>query len=141
MLNATLTQIATDLLSAESKVLMVGTDGGANFLYVAADRIAAVLGVKPSNFAVVPIGGFWPDWNGYYEGNALQQVITGQNDQKQFQVAGGNAWKFMGMEGAVNPACVAAVDPTGTNTSEHWKCLLAENAAQHIESRIFPLEQ
>ena len=42
---------------------------------------------------------------------------------------------------AVNPACVAAVDRDGTNSSEHWRCLLAENAAQHIESRIFPLEQ
>ena len=60
--------------------------------------------------------------------------------RRNFQVAGGNAWKLMGMQAAVNPACVAMVDPTGTNSSEHWKCLLAENAAQHIESRIFPLE-
>ena len=57
VLNATLTQIAKDLLRKDSKVLVVGTDGGANFLYIAADRIGALLAVKPSNFAVVPIGG------------------------------------------------------------------------------------
>ena len=56
-LNATLTQIAKDLLSPSSKVLVVGTDGGANFLYIAADRVRELLGVKPANFAVVPVEG------------------------------------------------------------------------------------
>ena len=82
------------------------------------------------------------NWNGYYEGNALQQVIIGANDNGAGRmVPGGNAWKFMNMSGSINPACRSAIDPTGTNSSEHWRCLLAENAARHITSRIFPLEQ
>ena len=82
------------------------------------------------------------NWNGYYEGNALQQVIIGANDNgADRMVPGGNAWKFMNMSGSINPACRSAIDPTGTNSSEHWRCLLAENAARHITSRIFPLEQ
>ena len=82
------------------------------------------------------------NWNGYYEGNALQQVIIGDNDNGAGRmVPGGNAWKFLNMSGAINPACRSAIDPTGTNSSEHWRCLLAENAARHITSRIFPLEQ
>ena len=82
------------------------------------------------------------NWNGYYEGNALQQVIIGANDNGAGRmVPGGNAWKFMNMSGSINPACRSAIDPTGTNSSQHWRCLLAENAARHITSRIFPLEQ
>ena len=82
------------------------------------------------------------NWNGYYEGNALQQVIIGANDNGAGRmVPGGNAWKFMNMSGSINPACRSAIDPSGTNSSEHWRCLLAENAARHITSRIFPLEQ
>ena len=46
-----------NLLSPSSKVLVVGTDGGANFLYIAADRVRELLGVKPANFAVVPVEG------------------------------------------------------------------------------------
>ena len=94
MLNVTLRQIKTDLLSADATVLVVGADGGANFLYIAADRVGALLGVK--DFAVVPVEGYWLNWNGYYDGYALQQVITGTNDDKAHEVAGGNAWKFMG---------------------------------------------
>ena len=82
------------------------------------------------------------NWNGYYEGNALQQVIIGANDNGAGRmVPGGNAWKFMNMSGSINPACRSAIDPSGTNSSEHWRCLLAENAARYITSRIFPLEQ
>ena len=82
------------------------------------------------------------NWNGYYEGNALQQVIIGANDNGAGRmVPGGNAWKFMNMSGSISPTCRSAIDPTGTNSSEHWRCLLAENAARHITSRIFPLEQ
>ena len=40
-----------------------------------------------------------------------------------------------------DPACRAAVDPAGTNSSQHWRCLLAEVAGRYIESRIFPIEQ
>ena len=29
-------------------------------------------GVPPVNYAVVPIEGFWINWNGYYDGYALQ---------------------------------------------------------------------
>ena len=49
--------IPQDLLTPSSKVLVVGTDGGANFLYIAADRVRELLGVKPANFAVVPVEG------------------------------------------------------------------------------------
>jgi hypothetical protein len=145
MLNATLAQIAKDLLNAKSKVLVAGNDGGGNLIYIQADRIGALLqGVAnfpATSFAVVPIEGYWPNWNGYYEGYALQQTITGQQDTKQHEVGGGNAWGFMNFSGAVNPACVHGIDPSGNKPETHWRCLLAEFAGQYIKSRIFALEQ
>lgn len=196
VLNATLKRIAKELLSAASKVLVVGSDGGGNLLYIQADRIrhilAAGVGVQPQrlDYAVVPVEGWWVNWNGVTSGFSLQQAIVGTNDQRglntsdqcrsapnasscaarkgcgvwsepvnrttgrtivngtgscsaagDFQVPGGNAWKFMNFSGAISHACRAAVDPTGTNTSSHWRCLLAEVAGRHIESRIFPIEQ
>lgn len=196
MLNATLTQVARDLMAPSSRVLVVGSDGGGNLLYIQADRIRAIvataLGVAAPKlqYAVVPVEGFWVNWNGIFSGFSLQQTIVGRNDNRgsntteqctraknesscasmkgcgkwsvsvnrttghpivnatgscssagDFQVPGGNAWEFMNMSGAINPSCRAAVDPSGTNSSEHWKCLLAEVAGRYIESRIYPIEQ
>ena len=199
--NATLAQAAKDLLKSTSKVIVAGSDGGGNLLYITADRIRSVpvtaAGIAEANFAVIPIEGFWLNWQGCTSGFSLQQAIVGRNDARgatptardpdklkqlcataqntsecgglkgcgkwsqpvnrttgrpidtaqgscspaqDFQVAGGNAWKFMNVQGAMNPACVAAIDPAGTRPSEHWKCLLAEVAGRHIKSRIFPLE-
>ena len=42
--------------------------GGGNLLYIAADRIRSVLvdaaGIAEANFAVIPIEGFWVNWQG-----------------------------------------------------------------------------
>ena len=150
MLNASLKQIAKDLLKPSSKVVVAGTDGGANVLYIQADRIGSVLhdaaGLDLSTgYAVVPVEGFWIHWDGYYQGYSLQQSIVGRQDAYGdgappiHEVAGGNTWEFMTMAGAVHPACVDAFGVT--NTSNHWRCLLAEHAGKYINSRIFPLEQ
>lgn len=63
MLKATLTQAAKDLFSPASHVVVAGNDGGGNLLYIAADTIRDIIvaasGIQPSNFAVIPIEGFW----------------------------------------------------------------------------------
>ena len=196
MLNATISQAARDLLSPSSRVIVAGSDGGGNLLYIQADRIRDMIATGVSvessvlDFMAVPIEGFWVHWDGYTSGFGLQQAIVGRNDAhgsnrssqcieatnesscdglkgcgkwsqplnrttgrpidgaqgscssaSDMQVAGGNAWKFMNFSGAVNPRCVADIDPTGTNETEHWRCLLAEVAGRYIESRIFPIEQ
>jgi hypothetical protein len=121
------------------------------------EQLRTVAGFPQNNYAVLPIEGcvvwpwhllwpiwcwftpcvmirdsarYWPNWNGYYEGFALQQVITGRQDTKQHQVSGGNAWDFMNFSGAVNPACVRGIDPSGTKPETHWRCLLPEVAGQ-----------
>ena len=61
MLNATLIQIAKDLLRARSKVIVAGNDGGGNLLYIQADRIGELLQsvarFPAEHYAVIPIEG------------------------------------------------------------------------------------
>lgn len=157
VLNATLAQVAKDLLHAGSKVMMMGQEGGGMLLYSMADRIGALLrevaGIQPSNYFVVPVEGLYPRWNSYWTGDVLSQYIAGQGqpvDDPAWRAhpaaapsseaaarPGGNAWEYMNMSAVAHPECLADFK----NTSDQWQCLLPEIAGGYVRSRIFPLEQ
>eukprot|EP01062_Namystynia_karyoxenos_P047002 TRINITY_DN35351_c0_g1_i1.p2 TRINITY_DN35351_c0_g1~~TRINITY_DN35351_c0_g1_i1.p2 ORF type:complete len:501 (+),score=147.19 TRINITY_DN35351_c0_g1_i1:78-1505(+) len=148
VLNATIQQLIKDLdIGSGSTVMMMGYDGGANSLYIFADRIGALFaaaGVPPSQYMVVPIEGYWLRWQGYFSGDTLAQLLGGQgapvpgsNSSQAAKYPGGNVWKYMNMQGAAGAECVATL----RNESDHWQCLLAHNALRHMKSRVFAIEQ